>query len=205
MSAYYENGKWGFINTEGEVAIQPDFDEVEDFSDDLAIVKKDGKWGVVNKIGKYVHDCEYDSISAFDSGIAYAMKGAIPFYLYESGKKVQLTRSSYRYMPFSNGMARIQNIKTGRWGYTDAKGEVVISPDYSVASDFNNGHAVVERKGKSYIINKNGDIKPAPFRFDEKVTFFDNGTGYSVGEDDKLKCFDRGLNVTCGISGCVLP
>ena len=196
MSAYYENGKWGFINPEGAIVIHPDFDEVEDFSGGFAIVKKNGKWGVINKTGKYIHNCEYDSISAFDSGIAYAMNGAISLYLYESGKKVQLSRSSYRYTPFSDGMARIQNIKTGRWGYADAKGEVVISADYSSATDFYNGHALVVRKGKNFIVNKNGDIKAVSFNIDENVVFFDNGAGYIKGDNGKLKFFDKGLNVS---------
>ena len=67
LSAYYENGKWGFINTSGIVVIQPQYDEVRDFNGGYCIVKQDGRWGIMDKAGKFVHQCTYDSISDIDS------------------------------------------------------------------------------------------------------------------------------------------
>ncbi len=195
LSAYYENGKWGFINPSGWVVINPEYDEVKDFVNGLCLVKKDGKWGVINKTGQVIHACEYESISDFDSGIAYAMKNLFSFYLYDTGKKAQLPVSKFRYSPFSNGLARILNVKTGKWGYTDTKGVVAIDPEFTSASDFKNGHAIVTSKGKDYIINKKGDMKAAPFRLDTNVVIFDNGAGYIAGNDGKLRFFDKGMNL----------
>ncbi len=42
-----KDGKWGFINKEGEIVIPPQFDEAVDFSEGLARVEKDGKWGII--------------------------------------------------------------------------------------------------------------------------------------------------------------
>ena len=87
LSAYYENGKWGFINTAGIVVIQPQYDEVKDFSGGYSIVKQDGRWGIMDKSGKFVHQCTYDSISDIESEIALAKIGVDSYYLYLDGKK----------------------------------------------------------------------------------------------------------------------
>ncbi len=195
LSAFYENGKWGFVNTSGIVVITPEYDEVEDFSNGLCLVKKDGKWGVINKNGKNIHSCEYESISTFDSGIAYAKKDMMAYYLYSTGKKTQLSGSTYIHHPFSDGLARIKKVKTGEWGYTNAKGIITIDPEFSQASDFKNGHAFVKVKGKDYIINKNGDKRSAPFILDENVVIFSNGAGYIKDAEGKLRFFDRNLEL----------
>lgn len=195
LSAYYENGKWGFVNKEGNVAIAPDFDEVGDFAGGICLVNKDDKWGVIDRSGSFIHKCEYDSISSFDSGIAFAIKDLFPFYLYDSGKTVQLSNSKFTYHPFSDGFARIQNHKNGKWGYTDTKGIIVIDPEFTSASDFKNGHAIVTAKGKDYIINRKGDMKAAPFKLDADVVIFSNGTGYIKDNEGKLKFFDKNLDI----------
>ena len=46
--------KWGFINPNGEIMIEPKFDEVENFSNGLAQVSIDGDWGYINKTGEFV-------------------------------------------------------------------------------------------------------------------------------------------------------
>lgn len=54
MSAFYENGLWGFVSTDGDVVIAPAYDEVMDFSNSLALVMKGDKWGVIDKSGNVV-------------------------------------------------------------------------------------------------------------------------------------------------------
>ena len=121
LSAYYENGKWGFINTSDIVVIQPQYDEVRDFNGGYCIVKQDGRWGIMDKAGKFVHQCTYDSISDIDSEIAFAKIGVDSYYLYLNGKKKMLPKE-YTFHPYSEGYARIKNNKTNKWGYVDTKG-----------------------------------------------------------------------------------
>ena len=59
---YYENGKWGFANTEGKIVINCIYEEVNIFSNDnLAKVKKDGKYSYINTEGKLIINNEYDN------------------------------------------------------------------------------------------------------------------------------------------------
>jgi len=47
------NGKRGYIDQRGQIVIQPKFDDVYSFQDDIAAVKVDSKWGYINKKGEF--------------------------------------------------------------------------------------------------------------------------------------------------------
>ncbi len=48
--------KWGFVDTKGNVVHPFIYDEILDFSEGLAWVKKDGKWGLIDKFGTSTFD-----------------------------------------------------------------------------------------------------------------------------------------------------
>lgn len=54
-----ETGKWGFVDTEGKVIIEPQFDNAKSFSNNLAAVCKEGSWGFIDKNGKVVIDYQF--------------------------------------------------------------------------------------------------------------------------------------------------
>jgi hypothetical protein len=57
------DGKYGFVNELGELAIQAIYDNAQDFTNGgQSIVSLGKKWGIVNKEGKAVIDLKYDEI-----------------------------------------------------------------------------------------------------------------------------------------------
>ena len=50
--------KYGFIDKNGKVVIEPQFDGILDFSEGLAGAEKDGKWGYIDKSDKLVIEIE---------------------------------------------------------------------------------------------------------------------------------------------------
>ncbi|HEF3474383.1 TPA: WG repeat-containing protein, partial [Campylobacter coli] len=56
------NGKWGFIDKNGEFVIEPKFDGVGNFSEGLARVELNGKYGFIDKSGKIVIEPKFDDI-----------------------------------------------------------------------------------------------------------------------------------------------
>ena len=46
LVAVQKDGKWGYINTKGEQAIECKFDDAGDFKEGFARVQKDGKWDI---------------------------------------------------------------------------------------------------------------------------------------------------------------
>ena len=74
--AYVPNkeGKWGFINTKGELVIPYKWSEAWEFSEGRGRVKnKDGKWGFIDKAGNYVIPCQWGFVGAFSEGYAWVI------------------------------------------------------------------------------------------------------------------------------------
>ena len=58
-------GKFGLINTAGEIVIKPQFDRVYSFSEGLAWVKIGGKYGFINPTGEVVIKPQFDDARDF--------------------------------------------------------------------------------------------------------------------------------------------
>lgn len=55
------NGKWGFVDKNGNLKVQNDYELVTDFNKyGFAGIKKDGKWGSINQNGEIVQEPTYD-------------------------------------------------------------------------------------------------------------------------------------------------
>jgi WG containing repeat len=63
-------GKWGYIDREGQVRIQPRFDDAWDFSDGYAAVKVKDRWGFVDENGAMRITPRFDAVDSFGGGIA---------------------------------------------------------------------------------------------------------------------------------------
>jgi len=55
--------KWGYVDENGKLVIQPQFDDESNFFDNgLATVKVNGKYGIIDKKGKYIANPQYNDI-----------------------------------------------------------------------------------------------------------------------------------------------
>lgn len=62
LAAVKINGKWGFVDTEGQEVIAAQYEEAKYFNEGFAGVKKDGKWGVIDKANQPLLPFLYDDI-----------------------------------------------------------------------------------------------------------------------------------------------
>jgi uncharacterized protein YkuJ len=62
--------KSGFIDKNGKVVIELQFDNAGNFSEGLAEVKKDDKYGFIDKSGKVVIEPQFDNAGNFSEGFA---------------------------------------------------------------------------------------------------------------------------------------
>ena len=83
-----KDGKYGYINTKGEQAIECKFDDACDFSEGFAGVSKDGKCGYINTKGcPVIFDESKNEIEVFDKAIDRSNN---TFYLSRLGDKFGL-------------------------------------------------------------------------------------------------------------------
>ncbi|MBF0500215.1 MAG: WG repeat-containing protein [Candidatus Riflebacteria bacterium] len=73
-------GKFGFIDSKGNIAVKPIYDNAWDFSSGLAGVKKGDKWGFIDITGKEVIPLEYESVESFhnDEEPVKAVRDGVP-------------------------------------------------------------------------------------------------------------------------------
>ncbi|MBQ8509984.1 MAG: WG repeat-containing protein [Clostridia bacterium] len=65
-----ESGKWGYLNTNGEVVVECQYDDAYSFSDDLGAVKEDRLWHYINGDGVTVIEGHYTDAKPFINGFA---------------------------------------------------------------------------------------------------------------------------------------
>lgn len=64
-------------------------------------------------------------------------------------------------------------------GYVDAKGNIVLPIVYDYVYNFRNGWGLIYKDGKYYYVDKNGNLKDPPAKYDELTEF---RSGYSLGK-----------------------
>lgn len=63
-------GKWGFCNFNGELVVEPAFDEALPFSGGLAAVKEGKAWGYIDPDGFPEVSCKYELVRPYHEGMA---------------------------------------------------------------------------------------------------------------------------------------
>ena len=82
-------GKWGFVNSNGEIVINPEYDYVFNFSEGIAAVSLRGKLGFIDMTGTFIVPCEYSKVeSHFKNGEGELVKGDKIYVFDRTGKIV---------------------------------------------------------------------------------------------------------------------
>ncbi|MCB0547625.1 MAG: caspase family protein [Phaeodactylibacter sp.] len=80
---------WGFYNSMTKSIILPQFQEVNPFIKEMALVKREGKYGWINKLGSPVIPIQYDKATPFDNlGIARVELSGQSFSIDRGGSRV---------------------------------------------------------------------------------------------------------------------
>ncbi|MGP1434854.1 MAG: WG repeat-containing protein, partial [Catonella sp.] len=166
MAAVKVSGKWGFINKSGKEVIKPEYDVAFDFENGFAGVKLNGRWGFINKKGKVVVPIKYNAVLPIREGLAGVIRGFIfeeAGYVDTSGNEVVPFKFYGGLSGFSGGLAHVS--LSGRHGFINKLGEVVIPLKYDEASGFSENMATVKMNGKWGAIDRSG-TEIIPLKYD---------------------------------------
>lgn len=150
--------KYYIINKSGNIAFTHNYDEVDNFSEGYAVVKKDSKMGYIDTRGNEVVPCIYDMCYEFSEGMAAVYKGEKYGFIDTKGNVVipfEYTTNEEIPYAFHDGLACVY--KNGKYGYIDKKGNVVVPFKYDEALPFSEGLAVVLYHNKYGFIDKSGN------------------------------------------------
>lgn len=185
------DGKWGYINTNGDIVIPCKYDYAFSFSEGLARIEQNGRIGFINTEGEEVIPSSFSQAGNFSDGRAYVTFDNILWgYINTSGEIIIPIQYQWA-QEFSEGLAAVRN--DSGYGYINTAGDVVIDFKYELALSFSEGLAWVEIGDKLGCINSNGYLI-IPFQY-ENVWSFSNGVA-KVKKNNRYGYVDKMGNDT---------
>lgn len=178
--------KWGFVDTEGKIIINPQFLNTGNFNNGkCAVENKDRKWGYIDKEGKIVINHQFDKAKEFVNGKAIVVSDGKSGLIDENGKYI--INPQFSDMVNDNNMYSIE--QDGKWGWCDKEGRIIINPQFGAAFPFLDNDLTAVQSGKSYgYIDKEGKIVINP-QFDAALPF--NGKLALVKSSNKIGFIDE--------------
>ena len=127
----YQNDikKYGYIDVEGNMVIEPQYEKAYVFSNGLARVGEEDKYGFIDMSGRMAIAPEYDYAQDFSDGMAVVRKDNIECYIDLNGTVAFNSRRAFN-GPFYDGLAKIYTGTDYRkkHGFIDKTGKYVVKP-----------------------------------------------------------------------------
>lgn len=190
LLSQYQNGadflpvkvgdKYGYINSEGDIVIEPQFDWADRFSEGLAAIRTgddnlgyNGKYGYINPQGEVVIEPNFMSAGSFSNGWARVKQDREGFVYIDKTGQMPIQKKFVECYSVNEFPIPVRISRKDMAGYVDKTGEYVIQPQFNMARPFVNGYAVVAVGRAMGYINKEGNflIEPKFYR----ANYFQDG------------------------------
>jgi hypothetical protein len=166
-------GKYGYIARDGKYRVEPRYDHAESYIEGHASVAQREDWYILDTNGS-IRFGPFGSVGSFSEGVANVWHQGSHALLWSDGTIVPVRGIDWLSEYFSDGL--IEFLESGRCGYLNREGKVVISAAYDEASTFREGLAQVKMRDRWGYINTDGAMVIEP-RFAE-ASFFKQGVAY---------------------------
>ena len=146
--------KWGLIDSNGQVVLNPDYDAIGEFKAfGYSVIQKNGGVGLLNQDINEIVPTKYDDIKVLDSTLIAVMDrgewmviGLNGQTILEKGYK-QVEVWDQKYLGFT---------VNGKWGITDSQGKTIVEPSFDEVS-YEEQSFFLTRKGKKLgVLNLDG-------------------------------------------------
>ena len=148
------DGKWGYIDKNGNEIISCKFDGVNYFDGGVAKVKLNGKNEYIDKKGNVINTSKYEFVCDFKEGISRVSLNGKFGYIDNTGREIIPCEFKGADVYFHEGMTGVEFNQ--KWGFFDKDGNKVTPFIYDSTKYFVGGIASVKLNGKWVSINKKG-------------------------------------------------
>jgi hypothetical protein len=213
------DGKWGFIDERGRIAIKPQFDWVGPFAvpphpetfwwpklgqygqaarvkpsnpTSTARAQLKGKFGYIDRSGAWLISPIYDRVGYFSEGLAGVKQGDRFAFINEQGVEAFTIAKGESAEPFWNGLAAV---RVGElWGYVDKTGRWVHKPQFDEIRSWTDNLQEVSKNKKWGLIDGTGRLV-CPIKYDWFGSFGKGGDAAvgigPTGNDAAIGLVDR--------------
>ena len=189
LGVFEENGKYGFIDAEGNIVSYPVYDEVYGFSSNgLAKVRVGEKWGYVNMQGEVVIKPVYAYTVGFGSGeLAMVKTEAGERYFIDEDGDIKINMDDYADINVRFNECGLCGVEIdGKWGCINTEGEIVIEPEYSQIN-IDDDYILAWDEHIVWMLDEQGEITGGPFDSDQITLGFRVGTAWEARDNGTEK------------------
>lgn len=205
-----EDCQWGYLDTSGQIVVNPRYTFARDFVNEVGIVECEGKWGMVNRGGTELIPCRYDGIQFLENTGNRIVQVYIkePKYgLIDTLGQIAVNAVYDEIGSFSEGRLSVQ--RNGMWGFVDRNGLEVIPCRFREVQNFSEGLAAVKLGNNWGFIDKQGHIeidfnylRAGNFQNGLAWVYTNEGAGYINQEEEFVipTAFDRAHDFHQGVA-----
>ncbi|MEP7321096.1 MAG: WG repeat-containing protein [Saprospiraceae bacterium] len=175
---YIEPGiKWGYINKNGEIAIDEQFDDCRDFAQHRAAASKKGLWGYIDTQGEWILEPLFRGTWSFKDGRGRikVLDGNFGF-VDSTGSLVVDTIWDWA-EDYHEGIAMVK--KNNRYQFINQHGKLISEDSWEQAFAFKNGFARISNGGWWGLLDTSGVIVIKPM-YDDIGEFYFNRIATNV-------------------------
>lgn len=154
-----KNALWGYMDTLGQIKIQPQFEFGREFKNGVAVTQLNGHWGLIDLEGKAVLDCKYNDVKYLENSNDQMIEVLVRkerIGLIDSLGNVIVPAIYNEIGEPKEG--RIAVKRGTKWGFCDLEGNEIIPCIYDKIQDFSEGLAAFKKERRWGFMDKNGDI-----------------------------------------------
>ncbi len=149
-----KEGKWGYIDTQGEIVVEPRYQNACYFHENLASVKRNGKWTWINKSGEEIMQPVFDNVSIFKNNVAIAEFNGKWGWINSNGEVAVPLIYDWVTDFRNDGLAAVK--LNNKWGWINRNGSVVIPIQYDAIDGYEEGLVRVKKDNFTFYIDKKG-------------------------------------------------
>lgn len=157
---FQKNDFTGFLDTLGEVVIQPVYDACSSFVEGLAVVTKNDSVYFINKRNQNIFEEYFNEAYPFNNGVTAVKKNSHWHFINRQGQQI-LDILFDEVNELSNNCYVVK--QNGLYGALDIYGNSVIETKFEKLGDFKNDYAYYIKNGKYGFITKYGRIYKASY------------------------------------------
>lgn len=209
---FKKGNNYGLMDFEKNVLIESKYEDLKEINKNIFMAKQDGKSGAINekeelkipfeykeitydsKAGIYVAEDESFNATIIDTNFNIKLKGILSELNTDKGYMKLNVNGEYKYYNFKFEEKKVLDIfktntlalskQNGKYGFVNAKGEVVVDYIYDDATEQNKyGYAAVKKDGKWGSIDSKGNAVIEPtYKLDNNLVIDFIGK-YHLGTD----------------------
>ena len=150
-----KNGKWGFINESGIWVIQPQFEEVDAFSESIASFRKGTSWGLITTDGRVIQDPKWMEVKKFENGLAVVKSEDNSLYVLNQAGSLVSPTGFEKVCRLKDGFLLVE--VGGKKGIIEPNGNILLPLEYDQVEIASKDLIIVHKNGLAGMINSAGN------------------------------------------------